>query len=718
MPIASRLTNTGTLLVNGSFDEASLSAGSISFNGTSQYLTGTSPNLSGTWTVEMWCYWTTGATQTTIVSFNNGSNSGINLWKNSSNQLVADDGVNGVVAMSTVTPTIGAWNHIAFVRVGTTTSGYVNGVLAGTTTYTPGTTSAVSVGRYNGSPFYYFPGYISNLRVVNGTAVYTAAFTPPQAILPAITNTSLLLNVTDSTNFIRDNSPNNYTLTNNGTATWTATGPFNQGSTTIKNRLVNPISVSGATVEVYNQFDEVTSMIETNGLIAYIDAGKPESYPGTGTSVRDLVNPSTNPATLNGNISWVSAGSASYWNIATGAATNYITSTLAQNYLDCTLVFYPDFTYVSGASLAYGLGSGLNVDKTMRFGGANGTGPWTLNNPDNTDGWASTTTTYYVNNTARTGAGSLATGWNIVGGLRTNTAGFAATFAYSWGTGYTGRFYQGRLAAIVLYNRQLTAEEQQNNYNYFAKRYGLAPVTNPPAERKSSDGTLYVNAQFDEFTGAPVVDTGLQLWLDAAQTTSYPGSGATWTDLSGAGNNGTLTASPSFSSTTNGGTLTFNGSSQYATTTLSSATISDGTLSAWCYPITSPNAANFDGIIDGDLAGSYGTGIGINNGTYQAILNNQFWTTIGQNVTLNQWVMVSMTFTATTALFYLNGVQVAILNYTRGAVSPGTNYLIGKSAANARYFNGGIATAMIYNRALTADEILSNFNALRGRYGI
>jgi hypothetical protein len=99
-------------------------------------------------------------------------------------------------------------------------------------------------------------------------------------------------------------------------------------------------------------------------------------------------------------------------------------------------------------------------------------------------------------------------------------------------------------------------------------------------------------------------------------------------------------------------------------------------------------------------------------------LNNQFWTTIGQNVTLNQWVMVSMTFTATTALFYLNGVQVAILSYTRGAVSPGTNYLIGKSAANARYFNGGIATAMIYNRALTADEILSNFNALRGRYGI
>jgi len=262
MPVVERLT-TGNLLVNsGGFDEVSLAAGAISFNGTTQYLTATSPNLSGTWTVEMWCYWTTGSTQTTIVSFNNGSNSGINLWKNSSNQLVADDGVNGVVAMSTVTPTINAWNHIAFVRVGTTTSGYVNGVLAGTTTYTPGTTSAISVGRYNGSPFYYFPGYISNLRVVNGTAVYTAAFTPPQAILPAITNTSFLLNVTDSTNFIKDNSPNAYTITNNGTATWTATGPYNRSVTTLKQR-----QVKDGTLQVLTEFDEVTGMVVTSGPV-------------------------------------------------------------------------------------------------------------------------------------------------------------------------------------------------------------------------------------------------------------------------------------------------------------------------------------------------------------------------------------------------------------------------------------------------------------------
>jgi hypothetical protein len=735
MPIATRLTNAGTLLVNGSFDEASLSAGAISFNGSTQYLTGTSPNLSGTWTVEMWCYWTTGSTQTTIVSFNNGSNSGINLWKNSSNQLVADDGVNGVVAMSTVTPTINAWNHIAFVRVGTTTSGYVNGVLAGTTTYTPGTTSAVSVGRYNGSPFYYFPGYISNLRVVNGTAVYTAAFTPPQAILPAITNTSLLLNATTSANFIRDNSTNNYTLTNNGTATWIATGPFNQSSTTLKQRIVNPSVTGGTAVEVYNQFDEFTGApVVNNNLMVWVDAGQTASYSGSGATWTDLSGNSKNYTLTNsptfrsltgGGVITFAGASSQYATTATTLFNSTTTNTYSIN-----IWVYPtgagQIVSVDGQSTpntAYHY-TALEITAAglIYFGQWTGAMTTIITSARSLNAWYNlvityngTTATAYVNGAS---VGSSAIAWSAPGA---NTF-FALMSQDATNMSGTTAYASGSIGAFSVYNRALTAAEIVQNYNALRNRYELASITAtqmPVVQRQQNSGTLLINSGiFDEFTGAPVVDTGLQLWLDAAQTTSYSGSGATWTDLSGAGNNGTLTASPAFSSTTNGGTLTFNGSSQYATTTLNSATISDGTLSAWCYPITSPNAANFDGIIDGDLPGSYGTGIGINNGTYQALLNNQFWTTIGQNVTLNQWVMVSMTFTATTAIFYLNGVQVATLSYTRGAVSPGTNYLIGKSAANARYFNGGIATAMIYNRALTADEITTNFNALRGRYGI
>ena len=504
MPIASRLTNAGTLLVNGIFDEntsiapakfrttsttvyagtldeASLSAGAISFNGTSQYLTATSPNLSGTWTVEMWCYWTTGATQTTIVSFNNGSNSGINLWKNSSNQLVADDGVNGVTPMSTVTPTINAWNHIAFVRVGTTTSGYVNGVLAGTTTYTPGTTSVISVGRYNGSPFYYFPGYISNLRVVNGTAVYTAAFSPPQSILPAISGTSFLLNVVNSANFIQDNSPNAYTVTNNGTATWTATGPFNQGSTTLKQRLVND-----GTQEVYTQFDEFTGapVVNTN-LMAWVDAGQIASYSGSGATWTDLSgngktytlsnSPTFNSITGGGVITFAGASS----QYATTAATLFNSTTT--NTYSINIWVRPtgagQIVSVDGQSTPntgyHYTALEITAAGLIYFGQWTGTNSVIATSSQSLNAWYNlaityngTTATAYVNGTS---VGSSAIAWSAPGA---NTF-FALMSQDSTNMSATTAYASGSIGAFMVYNRALSADEVTTNFNALRNRYGI-----------------------------------------------------------------------------------------------------------------------------------------------------------------------------------------------------------------------------------------------------
>jgi hypothetical protein len=94
---------------------------------------------------------------------------------------------------------VGAWSHIAIVRSGTTVTGYVNGTSVGTTAYsgTAGNTGGfgIGAGRAGGAPF---TGYISNARAVQGTAVYTANFTPPTTPLTAITNTSLLLNFTNA----------------------------------------------------------------------------------------------------------------------------------------------------------------------------------------------------------------------------------------------------------------------------------------------------------------------------------------------------------------------------------------------------------------------------------------------------------------------------------------------------------------------------------------
>jgi hypothetical protein len=175
--------------------------GSGYFPGSGSYLTTTAPNLSGTWTIEGWVYWTTWSTQTTIFNCNAGGAGfiGINIWKNPSNQMVVDDGATGQSPFTTVLPALNAWNHIAIVRNGTTTSCYINGALAGSNSFTPaGTTASIQIGRYNNPSYYYFSGYISNVRIVNGTAVYTAAFTPPTAPLTAVTNTSLLLNETNA----------------------------------------------------------------------------------------------------------------------------------------------------------------------------------------------------------------------------------------------------------------------------------------------------------------------------------------------------------------------------------------------------------------------------------------------------------------------------------------------------------------------------------------
>ena len=499
MPIASRLLSTGTLLVNGtfdetsqstistranlvlagSFDEVSLAAGAISFNGTSQYLTATSPNLSGTWTVEMWCYWTTGATQTTIVSFNNGSNSGINLWKNSSNQLVADDGVNGVTAMSTVTPTIGAWNHIAFVRVGTTTSGYVNGVLAGTTTYTPGTTSTVSVGRYNGGTFYYFPGYISNLRVVNGVAVYTSAFTPPQAILPVVSGTSLLLNVTNSANFIKDNSTNNYTVTNNGTATFTATGPFNRGSTVTAQR-----QLPDGTLEVYNQFDEFTGAPVVNGnLMVWVDAGQTTSFSGN-TTWSDLsgngknytlgASPTYN-SILGGGVITFAGASSQY---ATTATTLFNSTTY--NTYTMSLWAYPtgagNFVQVNGQTTpntAYHYSAiEISAAGVIKFGQWTGAADTVIaTSTQSLNAWFNlvityngTTATAYVNSVS---VGSTNITWSSPGA---NT--FMALMAIDSTNMGTGAYASGSLGQFMVYNRALSADEIQTNFNALRGRYG------------------------------------------------------------------------------------------------------------------------------------------------------------------------------------------------------------------------------------------------------
>jgi hypothetical protein len=134
----------------------------------------------------------------------------------------------GIISTSSGMITVGTWNHVAFVRNSGTLSLYVNGSLITSVSDSTNYAAAAAAGRpgiagggFNTTEI--FKGYISNLRIVVGTAVYTSAFTPSTTPLTAISGTSLL---TCQSNRFIDNSTNAFTITRNGTPSVQRFSPF------------------------------------------------------------------------------------------------------------------------------------------------------------------------------------------------------------------------------------------------------------------------------------------------------------------------------------------------------------------------------------------------------------------------------------------------------------------------------------------------------------
>ena len=240
----SQRTTSTAYQVAGNLDEVTLASGSIGFNGT-QYLTLPSNQTqftmgTGDFTIEMWVYVTSLAANRTLYdTVNQGDATGTGRF---SMQITTG----GVVQVFTLAGTIftqggtisvNTWNHIAYTKSSNSGRLFVNGIQVNTTytdnnNYVVGTVSRPIIG-INGYDNSTNPmiGYMSNFRLVKGTAVYTSNFIPSQEVLTTISGTSLLLNVLDSSNFIKDNSTNSFTVTNNGTAVWNINSPFGINNT-------------------------------------------------------------------------------------------------------------------------------------------------------------------------------------------------------------------------------------------------------------------------------------------------------------------------------------------------------------------------------------------------------------------------------------------------------------------------------------------------------
>jgi hypothetical protein len=188
-------------------------------------------------TAEAWVYLTTVDTtvDTIIGNYNNGSNGGfgwyINRGTNGGIQVYSG---NSLVVNANLAVTSGSWNHVAVCRSSGTTRIFVNGTSVANASDTNNYGADNSATGIGGTPpgagaGAYFPGYISNVRVIKGTALYTTNFTPSTTPLTAVANTSLL---TCTSNTFVDISNNRFAITASGNPRPTLFSPFTVSYTT------------------------------------------------------------------------------------------------------------------------------------------------------------------------------------------------------------------------------------------------------------------------------------------------------------------------------------------------------------------------------------------------------------------------------------------------------------------------------------------------------
>jgi hypothetical protein len=233
------------------------------------------------------------------------------------------------------------------------------------------------------------------------------------------------------------------------------------------------------------------------------------------------------------------------------------------------------------------------------------------------------------------------------------------------------------------------------------------------------------------FAGPEIVEDGLVLALDAGNTKSYPGSGTTWTDLSGFGRNGTLTNMEipgDYSSSV--GYFDFS-LDEWVDCSLSSGLTGTGswTMESWFKVNGAPSSTSYmNVIVDTNPTGSTGNILAVDyGGTLTGGSQNQliyssrttsYVTLSGPVLTQGVWYHASVVRNGTTdTKLYTNG---NLSNTYSGDIPTGTQPLvrIGRWTDGAVYSNTSISSVKIYNRALTASEIQQNFNANRSRFGI
>lgn len=211
-----------------------------------------------------------------------------------------------------------------------------------------------------------------------------------------------------------------------------------------------------------------------------------------------------------------------------------------------------------------------------------------------------------------------------------------------------------------------------------------------------------------------IVTNGLVLCLDAANTKSYPGSGITWSDLSGNNVNGTIVGSPTFFNNY----FDITGDTTYISipnATLNPRT-SDFTYSIW---------VNFDSIDSADTIFENGSWTDtllfrFQTNTFAVYAEGALSGSLSWAPVTGSWVNIVLRRISGTVDLNVNAVSSGTpftMTTDINLANPNL-WLMRSQHTTSQFTNGKLSVFSIYNRGLSDTEIKQNFNAIRGRYGI
>ena len=214
------------------------------------------------------------------------------------------------------------------------------------------------------------------------------------------------------------------------------------------------------------------------------------------------------------------------------------------------------------------------------------------------------------------------------------------------------------------------------------------------------------------YSGPDITTQGLILSVDAASINSYPGSGTTWYDMSGGGNNGSLVNGVSFLSQ-NGGTLSFDGTDDVVNVVGNFGTYANYTICYWAL-----RAAENRMPVAGRLSAAF-YWYGDNSWYYtHGGVSGEYYYSKNVSIPLNTWGHLCVVYNGANVSIYRQGIYQGQQS-TSGTADWSQGLKIGYWAPGGGYaWQGNISSVQFYNRALTAEEIAQNFNTQKSRFGL